>query len=81
MTYRGTVRNGVVELEDHNGLPDGTVVRVELVEEPADDRRHDADLPALFTIGRRAIRGAPPDLATNLDHYLYGHPKVTDEQR
>ena len=83
MTYRGTVRNGVVELEGGNGLPDGATVRVELIEDPpvglvpADD----GDLPALFTIGRRAIRGGPPDLATNLDHYLYGHPKVTDEQR
>lgn len=78
MTYTGKIHNGVVVLDNGTKLPDGAVVRVELVEEPG------TEAPAsdsLFTIGRRAIRGGPPDLATNLDHYLYGHPKVSDEQR
>ncbi len=78
MVYRGTVRNGVVEIEGDNGLPDGTRVRIEpdvepQMEEPASD--------SLFDIGRRAVPIGQSDLATNLDHYLYGHPKVSDEQR
>ena len=73
MTYNGKVHNGVVVLDNGSKLAEGTIVRVELVEEPdtagpADDR----NLSPLFTIGRRAVGGAPPDLATNLDHYLYG---------
>ncbi len=81
MTYRGTIRNGVVELEGGNGLPDGTLVKVEPVE------NHDADPGAspapspLFGIGRRAVRTGQPDLATNIDHHLYGHPKVRDGDR
>ena len=78
MVYRETVRNGVVEIEGDNGLPDGTRVNIEPVEGP------NTQSPAgdsLFDIGRRAVPIGQSDLATNLDHYLYGHPKVRDEQR
>lgn len=69
MTYRGTVRNGVVELEGGNGLPDGTVVRVEPVEEPASDTRDGrAKLKALAGV----IDDLPSDLARNHDHTLHG---------
>lgn len=78
MVYRGTVRNGVVEIDGDNGLPDGTRVNIEPVVESG------AEAPAdrsLFDMGRRAVPIGQSDLATNLDHYLYGHPKVSDEQR
>jgi hypothetical protein len=72
MTYRGTIRNGVVELEDGNGLPDGTVVRVEPLEEPGDGGGGGrAKLKALAGV----IDDLPSDLARNHDHYLHGHPK------
>ncbi len=73
MTYRGTIRNGVVELEGGNGLPDGTIVRVEPLE-PADAE----GVPTLYEqleplVG--SVGGLPPDMAANHDHYLHGRPK------
>ncbi|MCC6359671.1 MAG: hypothetical protein IT450_13075 [Phycisphaerales bacterium] len=78
MVYRGTVRNGVVQIEGDQRPPDGTRVNIEpLIDvEPI----HEAS-DALSDIGRRAVPIGRSDLATNLDHYLYGHPKVSDEQR
>ncbi len=72
MVYRGTVRNGVVEIEGDNGLPDGTRVNIELVAQPETDGTAG---DSLFDICRRAVPIGQSDLATNLDHYLYGHPK------
>ena len=31
-------------------------------------------------MGDYAIDTGIPDLATNVDHYLYGHPKVGDDK-
>ena len=74
MTYRGKFKNGVVVLEGDARLPEGTEVRVEPIvngSKTADE----ADDP-IFRITDFAIDTGIPDLATNLDHYLYGHPKV-----
>jgi hypothetical protein len=74
MIYRGRVTNGVVVLDDAAHLPEGTVVRVETVEasRPAgEDER-------LYCLGELAVPTGVPDLALNLDHYLYGRPKVDD---
>lgn len=70
MTYRGTIRNGVVELEGGNALPDGTVVKVEPVENLEADRASSPPPSPLFGIGRRAVRTGQPDLATNINHHL-----------
>ena len=74
MTYRGTVSKGVVVLEGEVRLPEGTQVMVEPITTagPAvpDDR--------LFRMSELAVDTGIPDLATNIDHYLYGHPKVED---
>ena len=72
MTYRGTIRNGVVELEGGNGLPDGTVVRVEPVE--ADDDEPGQGHARLMKLAG-VIKDKPSDWARNHDHYLHGHPK------
>ena len=78
MTYRGTVKNGVVVLDGAVTLSDGTVVQIE----PIDVRRpQGSSSPAaspLFGAPRRARPTGIPDLAINHDHYLYGHPKVSD---
>ncbi len=67
MTLRGTYRNGHVELDGGAALPDGTRVDVA----PAKSE-------SLLDIFRRnAIHdpSLPKDFASELDHYLYGHPK------
>jgi len=74
MTYTGKVQNGVVVLDNGADLAEGTTVRVEPVEAAA-NQAPDADL---FSAGRRAVATGQPDLATNLDHHLYGHPKADD---
>lgn len=70
MTYLGTVKNGVVVLEDPVKLADGTAVRVE---------------PLTSGVGEPAVgiyvrlnelagkaQGLPRDLARRHDHYLHG---------
>ncbi len=80
MTYFGTVKNGVIVLDQEAQLPDGTSVEVRpttpkngVVPESSND---DFDLDDL---AKFAVDTGIPDLAINHDHYLYGHPKVTDE--
>jgi hypothetical protein len=76
MTFEGTVQGGVVVLEPGAQLADGTLVRVEPITRPDDaGRRKGFDI---FRMGDMAVDTGIPDLATNIDHYLYGHPKVTD---
>jgi hypothetical protein len=81
MSYRGTVKNGVVVLEPGVSLPEGTSVRVEV--EPASEQQVATAMPApeddlLFDMGKYAVKTGIPDLSVNADHYLYGHPKVSD---
>lgn len=80
MTYRGVVRNGLVELADGASLPDGTLVHVEPADAASPDGPVESAGGGVFSIGRRAVKTGLPDLATNIDHYLYGHPKVRDGQ-
>jgi hypothetical protein len=75
MSYKGTVKNGVVVLEPDANLPEGISVRVEPDHVSQDA---DADLDPAFKIGDLSVDCGIPDLAVNIDHYLYGHPKVID---
>ncbi|MCK4659122.1 MAG: hypothetical protein KAV82_06325 [Phycisphaerae bacterium] len=77
MTYRGKVKNGVVVLDEDARIPDGTEVVVEPVG-PASSDSSTKGLSSLFRVAQRAKPTGIPDLAINHDHYLYGHPKVTD---
>lgn len=78
MSYRGKVRNGVVEFEPGAAPPEGAIVRVEAVT-PSDSAVSD---PAPSSIGKRLLKfagaagpGLPEDLAENHDHYIHGTPK------
>ncbi len=70
MSITAVVEKDAIKLPPGVHLPDGTPVRVEPIGAPA---------PATF--GQRyagfigVVTDAPPDLAENHDHYLYGAAK------
>ena len=80
MTYRGTVRNGLVELEPGIQLADGTVVHVLLESaggEPQGDASDSGGASPLVKYARLArVTGLPPDLSEQHDHYVHGTPKT-----
>ena len=78
MVYQGTVQNGVIVFEPGVQLPEGAPVRVELVNEQPLDQALSPEEDALMRMSELAVDTGIPDLAVNIDHYLYGHPKVTD---
>ena len=80
MVYQGTVQNGVVVLENGLQLPEGAVVRVELLKKETSQEPLSPEEEALLNMSELAVDMGIPDLAVNINHYLYGHPKVTDGQ-
>jgi hypothetical protein len=83
MVYQGTVQNGVVVLASGVHLPEGSSVKVELASTPNGEKQAKIDvgqLDPIFRMGELADDAGIPDLSINIDHYLYGHPKVTDAQ-
>jgi hypothetical protein len=72
MVYRGKVRNNTVVLEPGIRLPEGADVRVEILGEPK------LQQDPLLAMTGLAVETGIQDLATNIDHYLYGHPKASD---
>ena len=84
MTYRGKIKNGKVMLDNPKALPEGTEVEVRPIKRPRKASktaktpkkkkrpRSLAERLAPF-IGK--VKGLPPDMSINLDHYLYGLPK------
>jgi hypothetical protein len=72
-TYMDEVKNGVVVFGGPvPPLPSGTKVRIEAI---------GVDEPAMPTLAERlksvigSVRGLPPDLAGQHDHYIHGTPK------
>jgi hypothetical protein len=73
MVYRGKVKDNTVILEPGIRLPEGAAVRIELESVAG---REESD--PLLRMTDLAIDTGISDLATNIDHYLYGHPKAGD---
>jgi hypothetical protein len=72
VTYRGTVKNGVVVLPPEARLAEGAQVEVSPVEsEPGDP----SFLRELLKLSKD--RDWPADFALNHAHYAKGHPKKT----
>lgn len=71
MTFKGTSKAGTIVLEPGVEIPDGVEVQVR-VKDPVGD--------PLGKMAALAIETGVPDLAANVDHYLYGHPKVRDDE-
>jgi hypothetical protein len=80
MVYQGTVQNGVVILPAGVQLPEGSPVRVELIKDDQPQMKRAPKDDILFRMHEFAVDTGIPDLSVNIDHYLYGHPKVTDEE-
>jgi hypothetical protein len=74
MVYRGCINHGVVVLDGDVRLAEGTPVVVETL----DALPSSSDPDSFYRIGELAAPTGIPDLAMNIDHYLYGHPKVSD---
>jgi hypothetical protein len=77
MTYRGTVKNGVVVLPAEAKLVDGT--EVEITPQPL--RPEDDPFLAAVQKVAKARPHWPDNYARNLDHYLYGAPKTKPSVR
>jgi hypothetical protein len=82
MVYHGTVKDGAIVLDPGSELPDGAAVRVEL-DPPHPSPSGSGDDPLLkddplVKMVELAVETGISDLATNADHYLYGHPKASD---
>jgi hypothetical protein len=83
MVYQGTVQNGVVVIANGVHLPEGAPVKVELLSDPGEVINAQSDpsqLDPVWRMGELAVDTGIPDLAVNIDHYLYGHPKAEDVQ-
>jgi hypothetical protein len=71
MSYLGQVKNGVIVLEDEVPLPEGTRVRIELIEPTPPP----LSLVEQLTDWAGKGKDLPEDLARNHDHYLHGQPR------
>jgi hypothetical protein len=80
MVYQGTVQNGVVVFPNGVHPPEGSPVRVELIEQEQHRQQHSPKDDIIFRMHEYAVDTGIPDLSVNIDHYLYGHPKVTDDK-
>jgi hypothetical protein len=77
MVYRGRIDGGALVLDGGERLPDGTIVDVV----PVEPKAATGDTESLYRLDELAVPTGIADLAVNIDHYLYGHPKVDDAQR
>jgi hypothetical protein len=81
MTLEGHIENGQIVLDQQTPLPEGVRVRVELLQQPAQEKNDDQspdELPSLYERMKSfagSVKGLPPDFAINHDHYLHGQPK------
>ena len=69
MSITTTVEAGKIVLPPGVDWPDGTVVRIEPIED---------DVPTLLETIKDFVgiaEGLPSDMAENHNHYLHGHPK------
>jgi hypothetical protein len=71
MQLMGTVRQGVVVLDNGSTLPDGT--RVEVVVKSTDDQPGTLREVLLRSAG--CMSDLPADFAEQHDHYIHGTPK------
>ena len=74
MTYTGHVVNGQVVF-DGPAPPEGAVLRIELTPTAANGAVPEMSFVERYRAVIGKADGLPTDAASNVDHYLYGHPK------
>jgi hypothetical protein len=75
MTIAGTIKNGVVLLDNAPPLADGTRVEVFVpILSQAPDESQEPTLRSLLKFAGRA-NNLPADMAEQHDHYIHGTPK------
>jgi len=70
MIYMGTVQGGKIVIDGDKKPEDGSLVRIEIVDERLDESSLSK---ALLKLAGTAE--GPADASLNVDHYLYGLPK------
>jgi hypothetical protein len=79
MTYHGHIENGMVVLDSHCPLPDGTSVTVTAAAKSCGDGPESTHVKLALEISTAVPNEVwdtlPRDGASNVDHYLYGAPK------
>jgi len=77
MSFTTTVENGQVVLPA--GIPDGTVLRIEIEKAAEIATLDEASMPTLLETMKDFVgvaEGLPTDMAANHNHYIHGHPKA-----
>lgn len=75
MTYRGTVKKGVIVLDGGITLDDGTAVEVQPLRVDDEPGRASPTIWDKLLTLRGTAPDLPADAARNHDQYLYGTPK------
>ena len=70
MTWRGTVRGGVIVPEEGAHLKDGQVVQIVM-----EEVREPSNWGDVFSEFVGAVDNLPSDFAKQHDHYIHGTPK------
>jgi hypothetical protein len=71
MTVQGTVINGTIVLDANQALPEGARVSVTVEAEPGQQE----SLRDVLMKYAGCMKGLPPDMAEQHDHYIHGTPK------
>ncbi len=75
MSFAGHVNNGVVIFDTPVSLPDGTQVKVEIVDAATAAGGPATSLLDHYRSVLGAAKGLPADAAANIDRYLYDEPQ------
>jgi hypothetical protein len=73
MSITATVEKDTIRLPEGLHIPDGTQVVIETIERSGDTA--DDSLARCLLQFAGVADDLPSDLASNLDHYVHGHPK------